>query len=109
MQKTLYTLLLVAIIGVQAKAQGTFASFKRGFHPGTITKPGGEIIQGYVFNLNESDNQDKCLFWLDANDPKTRTEYKPATLSLTPSKTFSTKLLITAGTCLSAKLVRIFY
>ena len=80
MNKILYTLLFVAVIGLQANAQGSISSLSHKLYPGTITKPGGEVVKGYVFNRGESGNQDKCIFWLDAADERTRTEYKPTDL-----------------------------
>jgi len=80
MLKSFFTLLLIAIISIQANAQGTKPNLEHRLYPGTVTTLDGQIIKGYIANHDNEENQEKCTFYLDDHDGKSKTVYKPKDL-----------------------------
>jgi hypothetical protein len=75
-------LLLIVIIGLGAKAQDyTKTDLTYGVHPGTITTLDGQVIKGYVINGDNTENQNRCIFYTDYTDSKTKKKYNPADLA----------------------------
>ncbi|KQR71145.1 hypothetical protein [Pedobacter sp. Leaf176] len=53
-------------------------SFK--IYPGTITTLDGKLLNGYILNGNNIDNQKECIYYSDYRDERTRKRYKPTEL-----------------------------
>lgn len=80
MQKSVYIMLLAAFVSISAAAQTRQLNLEYRAYPGTITTPDGQTVKGYVDYLRRGENQNKCIFFTDINDPGTMKVYKPSDL-----------------------------
>jgi len=97
MKKSFYLLLLATIISAGAKAQDTKPNLEYRLYPGTITTTDGQTIAGYVYNQDNGQNQNKCIFYTDANDGRSKKVYKPADLQGYSVENFRYKSLNYSG------------
>lgn len=46
-------------------------------YPGYIITSSGDTVKGFIEHNGRSDNQDKCVFWTNPDDKKTKKVYEP--------------------------------
>lgn len=56
-------------------------NLSEGTHPGTVITLDQKVIQGYIVNRDHMQNQKKCIFYTDYNNPATRKEYLPTEIA----------------------------
>ncbi len=79
---TIIFFLCVTFTQVHAQQQVfTRSELAHKFYPGTVTLNDGQILSGYILNNRYSENQDKCEFYTDYKDSRTRKVYKPSEIA----------------------------
>ena len=79
MQKAKFILMVTLAISFSAKAQdwsGKIYQFDK-VYPGYVVKLTGDTIRGFVEHNRRYENQNKCIFFSDPADKKSKTVYKP--------------------------------
>ncbi|HTI59732.1 hypothetical protein [Mucilaginibacter sp.] len=108
MQKTLITALLMAFISIGAIAQNTKPNLEHRIYPGTVTTTDGETIKGYIRNTGNENNQNKCTFYTDMDDERTKKVYKPSELKGFSIENFQYKSMDYSGNIGLGKATRSF-
>ncbi len=76
-----YLLLIMALTtGLKAHAQEQFtkSQLSYGVHPGTVTISDGQVLQGFIVNVDKTQNQNRCVFYTDYKDNRSKKVYKPS-------------------------------
>jgi hypothetical protein len=84
MKKLYFLLMLLSISALSVKAQQqtyTKSQLTYGVHPGTVTTLDGQILNGFVINVDDKQNQDQCIFYTDYKDSRSKQVYKPADIA----------------------------
>jgi len=73
-------LILIVTAGLQSHAQQqlTKSQLSYGVHPGTVTTLNREVLQGFIINVDETQNQNRCIFYTDYKDSQSKKVYKPS-------------------------------